>query len=110
VAPVLLSGACASPSSTTGRAWRRRRGPLMLGAIVAVALGVGAWWTLRRAPAADQLPLIVPISAPAIGRSIAILPLAPIGHDPQAAAIADGITSQLTSVVAGVPRLRVASG
>ncbi|HEU4631093.1 MAG TPA: serine/threonine-protein kinase [Gemmatimonadaceae bacterium] len=103
--PGVLSGAFAV-LPTTRRRWRRTLlAALAAGVVAATALG---WWVVARgrepAPAAT-----VATTAPAPARSVAVVPLTAAGGDERARAVADGLTAQLTSALAGVPALRVAS-
>jgi TolB-like protein/DNA-binding SARP family transcriptional activator len=70
-----------------------------LAALALTAAIVAAWW-LRPRPAAGPPPAT---AAP----SIAVLPLANLSRDPRDAALVDGLSEELTGVVAKIRRLRV---
>ncbi len=111
--PELLSGAYATPPSVTRRSDRRRRELLAFGGAFAVLAAGVIGWEMSRGRAADPpapAPLLVTPAPPTLGRALAVLPLTALGRDEQTTTIAEGVTSEVTTQVAGIPRLRVTSG
>ncbi|MBV9880094.1 MAG: protein kinase [Gemmatirosa sp.] len=113
--PALLSGAfAAAPAARRQRRWRLAG--LVAGGAGVVALAAVLWWAAR-APAVpnataarDSQTLLLPSPTPApLARSVAVLPLAAVGRDARAGEVAEGLTSELTSAIAGVAGVRVAS-
>jgi serine/threonine-protein kinase len=104
--PGVLSGAFAVLPS----ARRRSRRTLLAGAAAAlVAVAALAWWLATRGRDATPTAPAVATAPATAARSVAVLPLAAAGDDERAHAVADGLTAQLTSALAGVPALRVAA-
>lgn len=99
--PSIISGPVATAEPVVGGGGRPRRWAAVAGASVAVvAIGFAGGALLHQRPAA----------APAAGeRSIAVLPFATVGADTANLYFAAGMTEQLTSALADVPGLRVAS-
>jgi serine/threonine-protein kinase len=114
--PEILSGAFASPPSTVraGRTLARRVPRVALFGVPAiVALAAAGWWTTRgtlvAADGADSAAVATRLTTAPLARSVAVLPLGAVGRDAKAAAIAEGLTSELSSAIAGVTGVRVAS-
>ena len=109
--PAVVSGAFTSLPSIDGAALggRGSRWRLGVAAIVAIAL-VGAGVLLGRPDEAQraQLAATSAVSGPP-AKSIAVLPLVNIGRDSTDAYFATGMTDEITSALARIPGLRVAS-
>ena len=109
--PAVVSGAFTSLPSIDGAALggRSPRWRLAVAAIAAVAL-VGAGVLLGRPGEEEraQLAASTAIAGPP-PKSIAVLPLVNIGRDSTDAYFATGMTDEITSALARIPGLRVAS-
>ena len=81
------------------RSPRRRSAPYAIGAVaIVVIIAMAAW---LRATLGHSTPL------PAAERSIAVLPFANVSGDQQDAAFVDGLSEELSAVLARIPNLRV---
>ncbi len=81
------------------RSPRRRSAPYAIGAVaIVVIIAMAAW---LRATLGHSTPL------PAAQRSIAVLPFANVSGDQQDAAFVDGLSEELSAVLARIPNLRV---
>ncbi len=104
--PSMVSGIFNAPVSP-----RRRPGwTLVLAGLVAllVVAATVRVWVRQRTAATPAAAAPVP-TAPALERSIAVLPLDGVGSDSRARNVADGITSELTNAMAGIAGMRVSS-
>jgi serine/threonine-protein kinase len=108
--PDIVSGVFDAPVSVRRR---RRRPAFIVTGIVLLAAVTVAWAMYARsrdqAPAPSQPAIALTTPPPGIDRSIAVMPLEAIGQDPQARAIAQGITSELTNAMASIAGMRVVS-
>lgn len=100
--PDVISGVFAAPSSAGKNRWRRA-------ALLAAGAGVlyvgGQWWRSRQP--GDTLPAA---SAAVIEqRSVAVLPLLPVGGDARARDVAQALGAELSTGLSSVPGMRVAS-
>ncbi len=99
--PSVTSGPVSTAAQLAVPAARSRRWKMIAGVGgVAVVIAVGSVAMLRRPP---------PVAPAAHERSIAVLPFATVGADTANLYFAEGMTEQLTSALADVPGLRVAS-
>jgi serine/threonine-protein kinase len=100
----------AVPATRAARESRRWR--LLWTAVLAasVLVTVGALWQSAREPAALDAPAERPLetAAPAPARALVVRPLTAVGGDARAAAIAEGLTSDLASAASQLPGFRVA--
>jgi serine/threonine protein kinase/tetratricopeptide (TPR) repeat protein len=105
--PVPAAGSAAGPrvASEPGRSvWRGRYG-LALAAVAAAALAGGlAWW--RSATAPERAPAA---AVPSEIRSLVVLPLENLSHDPSQDYFADGMTDELITKLSNISALRVIS-
>jgi serine/threonine-protein kinase len=86
------------------------------GAAVGVLAVGGAWWQGTRAATPDppdgwalDTAAARAAAAPPPARPLLVRPLSAVGGDPRAAAIAEGLTSDLTGTAGGLPGYRVAA-
>jgi serine/threonine-protein kinase len=89
-----------------------RRPAMLVSGVVLIAAASVAWAMYQRnrdQAAAVTPPPVVTLPGPSIERSIAVLPLEAVGQDPQARAVAQGITSELTNAMASIAGMRVVS-
>jgi serine/threonine-protein kinase len=113
--PDILSGAFATPP-VVARRRRSQQLSLLLPVAALIAVAGGLWvWGPGRPPrivdstgAAPSTALAVP-PAPQLARSIAVLPFDAVGRDERAASIGEGLSAEITTALAGVPGMRVAS-
>ena len=103
--PEVISGAFASSPTIdavlavpTAKPRSSRRAFVLAALVLAVMVAAGAWLSTRsRAAAIPATP------------SLAVLPMVYLGEDASRATLARGVTSDLTSALAGITGLRVAS-
>lgn len=88
----------AAPVPAGGTSQRRRPAPYAIGAVAIVVIIALAIWP-RATPDHRSLPVAE--------RSIAVLPFANVSGDQQDAAFVDGLSEELTAVLAKIPNLRV---
>ncbi len=88
------------PSRLNSRVWRI---PVMLVVLIVLTLGIGRYVTSVSKP---QRPAAAP---PRPATSIAVLPLANLSGDPAQDYLADGMTDELITKLAGISALRVIS-
>lgn len=102
--PSVISGVFAVPESSSLKAWRNA-------GIAVLVLSVGAaiaLWTARKTEA-DTPASPAATAMTGANLSLAVIPLTPVGSDQQARNVAEGLTSEVLSAVAGTGVLRVAS-
>ena len=105
--PVMVSGIFDAPAEIAQRSRRSAlTGWLLAGAAVATTIWLVFSGTREKAAA---VPASASGTLATVGGSLAVLPFDAIGGDVQSRQVADGITSELTTAMAGVPGLRVSS-
>ena len=103
--PEILSGAFAAQPSTR----RKVRSAVTVGGAAVLAIA-GVWWAVRTfSPAPPAAAAAATATTASIGHSLAVLPLTAIGRDTAAQAAADGLSSSLSTALAGVAGMRVVS-
>ncbi len=103
--PSVISGVFAVPESSSLKAWRNTG----IAVLVLAIGGVVAFWTAKRSEADTPAPAATVAAATASNLSLAVIPLRPVGNDQQTRNIAEGLTSEVLSAVAGTGVMRVAS-
>jgi eukaryotic-like serine/threonine-protein kinase len=105
--PSMISGVYDAPAAI---AQRSRRSTALTALSVIALSGLAIWLAVRDTTPDTATPAAANGTAPTTsGGSLAVLPLEAIGTDTQGRAVADGITSELTTAMANVPGLRVSS-
>jgi len=98
-APLVAAGQTPADQPQPQRSSRRRAAPYLLGALVIFAIiATAAWLRTSRGQSAPRA---------AAERSIAVLPFENVSGDQQDAVFVDGLTDELTSVLARISNLRV---
>jgi TolB-like protein len=109
--PDMVSGAFAVPPASRRRP--RRLATIGAGVVAAIVVAALVFRSVVPAPApagaGGSSSAAGAAGAARLGRSLAVLPLAAAGNGPREAAIAAGVTSELTNAVSRIPGLRVAS-
>ena len=105
--PDVISGVFATPTSSRPSSYRRWA--LVAVGVAALLAGGQALRTRMVARRLAAAPPTVQPAAVARGRSLAVWPLAVVGNDVQARAVAEALGAELPAALAGVPGTRVMS-
>lgn len=107
--PAVVSGVFDAPVAPR----RRMRASTVISVLLVGALAVSAafMWRSNRAAGAPADLILPPVAtpAPAIDRSIAVLPIEGIGQDARTRDLARGLTSEVTGALVGINGMRVSS-
>ncbi len=114
--PAVISGAFATPGPITipmRRRWWTEPATIGVAVIGLMTIAIGAIVLARgpstSAPPAPAAPAALPVAAAPAAPSIAVLPLVNLGRDSADQYFADGMSEEITSKLAKVRGLRVAS-